>query len=329
MAAEQSGNKSQSLLDELRTEFPRVWREIPDKWLFLVLLAAWLSVFHVVGNPTFGYHNTPSLLGWMYGTYVVPNSDDGHGLLIPFVVLGLLWWKREELSSVPKGVWLFGLVLLTGCVALHLTGYLIQQPRVSIVAMLTGIWVLAAIVWGWPLGRAMLFPMVLLVFCVPIGTLADPLTVPLRQLSTDIAVGISRGVLGIPVLQKGVLITDPQGRYHYEVAAACSGIRSLITLFAVNTIYAFLTFKAPWKRLVVIAFALPLALLGNVIRLVGIIVAAEAFGQTAGQVAHDWFGFVTFALALLALAAAGRWLRDPDGPAASPTEPLLAPGGSP
>jgi exosortase len=216
------------------------------------------------------------------------------------------------------------LVLLAGCVVLHLTGYLIQQPRVSIVAMLAGIWVLAAIVWGWPLGRAILFPMVLLVFCVPIGTLAEPLTVPLRQVSTDISVGISRGLLGIPVQQQGVLIKDPLGRYHYEVAAACSGMRSLITLFAINSIYAFLTFRTRWKRLLVITLALPLALLGNVIRLVGIVVAAEAFGQEAGHVAHDWFGFVTFALALAALAAAGHWLKEPNSPL---PQPATADGG--
>jgi exosortase/archaeosortase family protein len=66
-----------------------------------------------------------------------------------------------------------------------------------------------------------------------------------------------------------------------------------------------------------VALALPLALAGNVVRLVTIILAAEAFGQRIGELVHESMGFVTFALALLLLFAIGHWLREP-GPAVGP-----------
>ena len=319
---EAPSTQNKNLLEEIREQFPSVWREIPDKRLFFGLLGAWLLLFHLAGNATYGYFATGSLIEWMYRIYTAANSDDGHGMLIPFVILALLWWKRDELRMVPKSLWPAGLGLLVVCMTLHVFGYLAQQPRASIVAMLGGIWVLMAMVWGWRLGVATLFPMVLFIFCVPVGTLAEPLTVPLRQLSTDIAVGVSRHLLGIPVLQTGVQIVDPQGRYHYEVAAACSGIRSLMTLFALTAIYGFVTFRTGWKRALTVAIALPLALVGNVLRLVGIVVTAEAFGSDAGEIAHDWLGFLTFALAITVLIALGWWLREPDS-----SSPGATPGG--
>ena len=308
--------------DAFRAEFPSVWRGMADKPLFLGLLVAWLALFHFLGNSTFGYVASPSVFQWMYVAYTIPNSEDSHGLLIPWVVLALLWWKREELAAVPRASWPAGLILLLGLLGLHVIGYLIQQPRVSIVAMLAGIYVLMAVVWGWRLAWAAAFPFGLMVFCVPVGTLADPLTVPLRQISTDISVFTVKHLLGIPVVQVGVQIIDPKGGYHYEVAAACSGIRSLVTLFALTSIYGFISFRTPWKRALMVFIAAPLALLGNVIRLVGIVIAAEAFGQKAGELVHDWFGFLTFALALAVMIALGNWLREPaDSPPAPQPQP--------
>jgi exosortase len=297
--------------DRFRDEFLALWRRLPDKGLFFGLLGVWMLLFLFLGNSTFGYVDSPSLFMWMHNAYSYPNSEDSHGYLIPAVVLALFWWKREQLMAVPKGVWGPGLVFLGLSIVLHIGGYLIQQPRVSIVAMFAGGYALLALVWGWPFAKASFFPYVLFGFCVPLGGLLDPITVPLRQVSTDLAVFASRNMLGIPILQDGVQIIDPQGHYAYEVAAACSGIRSLITFLALTTIYGFVSFTTPWKRLVIVSLTLPLALAGNVIRLLAIIVAAEAFGQKAGHFVHEWFGFVSFLMALAVMLGVGHWLREP------------------
>jgi exosortase len=305
----------------LRQELLAVWEQLSDKGMLFGLLAAWLALFHFFGNPTMGYINTPSLFRWLWNVYTASSvgggvvaklmdADDGYCVLIPFLVLGLFWSRRKALLEVRRYVWWPGLVLLGAAVLLHVFAFLVQQPLVSMVAMLGGVYVLVALVWGRHFAVASFFPMVLLVFCVPLGSLAEPVTVPLRQVSADISVFTVRNILGIDVIQRGVQIMDSRGHYHYEVAAACSGIRSLITLFALTTIYGFLTFRKPWKRLLIIALTIPLTLLGNVTRLVCIIVASEAFGHGAGEFVHDWFGFITFAMAMGAMFAVGYWLRE-------------------
>jgi exosortase len=140
----------------------------------------------------------------------------------------------------------------------------------------------------------------------------DTVTLPLRQVSTDIAVTIASTGLGIDVIQDGVRIMDPAGTYQYEVAAACSGIRSLVSLAALTTIYGFVNFHTWWKPWLFMALAIPLAIVGNIIRLTMIIVGTEAFNTSVGMFIHEWFGFVTFAVALGVVLALGAWLRDED-----------------
>jgi exosortase/archaeosortase family protein len=80
---------------------------------------------------------------------------------------------------------------------------------------------------------------------------------------------------------------DPKGHYQYDVAAACGGIRSLIVTVMLAIVFGFTVFKAAWKRLLLIALAVPLAVAGNVLRLLLIIIAAEWGGQSAGASVHD------------------------------------------
>jgi exosortase len=296
-----------SVLQELAV----CWRQMPDKGLFLLLLAAWTTLFHVWGNATFGVFGrpTPSLFEW---TYLVYNSseDDFHGFLVLPGVLVLLFLKRDELLALPKRIWWPAFVLIVMAAALHVAGYLVQQPRVSIVAYFLGVYGLTGLVWGWGWMRATFFPMFLFAFCVPLGAVSDPLTFPLRIVVTKLSVFISRVLLGIPVLQDGVQIFSPTGGFRYEVAAACSGIRSLISLLALATIYAFLSFKPNWRRLAMMASSVPLAVLGNTFRLVVVIIAGEAFGQEAGMAIETKFGFVTFLFAMVGVFVLGWWMRE-------------------
>jgi exosortase len=277
------------ILDRFQTELVAAWGRLPNKFFFLVLLAGWLTLFQFFGNSTFGYFHTPSLLKWAYGVWADPNPEtaEPQGLWIPFVVLGLFWWKRNELLALPLRIWWPGLFMVALALGLHLVAYVIQQPRISIVALFAGLYGLMGLVWGRKLIRASLFPFFLFVFCIPLGTLADFITVPLQILVCRIVEFVSHHLLGIGVVRAGTQLFDSMGRYQYEVAAACSGIRSLISIGTISVIGAFVFFRAWWRRGLLIASAVPLAILGNALRLLTIIITAEVGGQSAGNYVHE------------------------------------------
>jgi exosortase len=293
-----------------KEEFLRVWHLFPDKGVFFALFAAWTLLFQFYGNSTFGYVDTQSMFGWLKYSYGV-TPDDEHGALIPIVVAVLLWWKREELLSSPKNYNWSPIIFVLLAIALHWVGFVIQQVRFSIVAYFLGLYGWIGMVWGWKFMRAIFFPYFLFAFCIPISTLAEFITFPLRMIVAVSSVGIAQG-LGIDVIRDGSRIFDAENTYQYDVAPACSGIRSLIALLALTTIYGFVTFRKAWKRILMVLIAAPLAVIGNVIRITSVIIAGEAFGKKAGLFVHDWFGFVTFLVAIVVVMLLGYVLREPE-----------------
>ena len=271
--------------DELRS----YWRRLPNKAVFFPLLAAWLLLFEYLGNSTIGYINTPSLLLWMYNAYNTksPAADDGHGFLIPFLVLGLFWWKRRELVQAVRGAWLPGLLILGCGIVAHVTGYLVQQPKISIVGLFVGIYGLMGLAWGWRWLRASFFPFFLFAFMVPLGSQTESITFPLRLFVTKLVAFICDDILGISVICEGTQLYDGMRTYQYEVAPACGGIKSLITVGVASIVCAYVFLKRPGNRLLLVAAALPLAVIGNTVRLLIIVFAAELFGQKGGNAAHE------------------------------------------
>lgn len=298
--------KSPGFLDELRES----WQALPYKGFFFGILAAWLALFHFIGNSTLGYVNTPSLMAWMWDIYNAANSDDGHGILIPFAVAGLFWWKRKEILATPYKTWWPGIIIIALGLALHVLGFLVQQPRISIVGMFLGIYGLIGLTWGLGWMKVTFFPFVLFVFCMPVGGYVESVTFPLRLFATNITYAISHGIFGLDIIKKGTQLFDAKGAYSYDVAAACSGIRSLISLLALTTIYGMMTFKKNWKRLLVISMAVPLAVASNVLRLTLIVIGAEIFGQETGNFIHDWSGFLTYVVAIGGMLIMGAWLGE-------------------
>ena len=299
-----------SLAEEVRS----TWRQLPDKTLFFVLLAAWLLLFHFLGNGTLGYINTPSLLNWMYTAYTLksPIADDGHAVLIPLVVVGLLWWKRRELLALPLRTWWPGLLLLAAALLLHIIGYAIQQPRVCITALLAGIYALVGLVWGPAFLRSSFFPFFLFAFMVPLGSLTEPATFPLRLLVSKGVALICQHLLALDVVCSGTQLINGMHTYQYDVAPACSGIRSLVAIAAIAIIYAFTMFQTAWPRVLLMASAIPLAIIGNTFRMLVIVLAAEFGGQGAGNRAHEssFWSLLPYVPAILGLVLLGRWLEN-------------------
>jgi exosortase len=283
-------DEPQSLAEDLQRvpqEARRLWEHLPDKLLFGLLLALWGGLFHFLGNSTIGYVKTTSLFGWTH--YVLSTSEaDSLGLYIPFLVAGFIYWKRQELIDVPKQRWWPGVTLVALGLLLHCMGYLVQQSRVSIVGFFLGLYGLMGMVWGWRWLTVIFFPFCLFIFCVPLATETERITFPMRLYASQITAFICRSILGMEdLILNGTQLLDAKGRYQYEIAAACSGIKSLSATLAISVIGGFVFFRSFWRRSVTFLAAFPLAVLGNVLRLSAIIVASGAFGRQAGQFVHD------------------------------------------
>jgi exosortase len=302
---------------EPRREFYSGWQQLPNKTYFFTLLIAWLALFQFLGNSTFGYSHGSSLFGWMLMAYNSQgvSGDDAYGNLIPFLVAGLFWWKRNELLALPLKIWPPALLIIGFGLLMHIASYVIQEPRLSIVAMFVGIYGLTGLAWGPAWLRHSVFPFFLFIFCVPTAVVLEPITFPLRILVSTLVEWIAHYILGIGVLRMGTQLFDPLGTYQYDVAAACSGIRSLTAIFLFATVCGFVIFRSPGKRLLIMALAIPFAILGNLLRMLLIIIAAVMGGQEWGNYVHEstLISLVPYLPVFLGLLLVVRWLEDKTG----------------
>jgi len=288
------------------------------------LFAAWVALVQWLGSSTFGYISTPSLLHWMYNSYTARFTEDSQGTLIPIVVLVLFYQKRKALLALPLRTWWPGLLLLAGACLLHVTGYVVQQQRLSVIAFFLGIYGIMGVAWGPEFLRKSFFPFFLFGFCIPMGGMLTSVSFPLRVMVSQIVALVGQ-VMGIDVVRDGTRLLGGEGRFEYDVAAACSGIRSLIATVAIATIYAFIAFRRPWKRLVLLASAFPLAVAGNVFRMLIIVLAGAWRGQAAGAYVHEssFWGLLPYLPPIIGMLLLGRWMgeEEPDQDTA-PAKPV-------
>jgi exosortase len=323
MTAQDNGRPS--LFAEFLQEFPGVWKAIPEKGLFVALFGCWLLFFDFLGNSTLGYLNSRSLFAWAIYAYD-GSDDDKHGYLIPFLVLSLLWWKRKELATLQARLWLGGIWVVAAALLLHFVGYFVQQTRASLAAFFLGIYGIMGLVWGPKILRATFFPMCLFAFAIPLNTLAETVTFPLRVLATKASCFVAGNVLGIEVIRAGTQITNKAGTFQFEVAAACSGMRSLTAVLALCTIYGFTQFRGMGRRVAMILAAFPLAIAANIARLLTIIIVSEAFGQRYGMMVHDsaWFSLLPYIPAIVGVIVLGHFLKERN-PAEKVEEDVMPP----
>ena len=126
----------------------------------------------------------------------------------------------------------------------------------------------------------------LFVFSIPLQAHLNFILFPLRLLVCWL-VEMAAHILGINVIRHGTQLMDPSGHYGYDVVAACGGMRSLIAIFLLATVIAFGTLRGPGKRIFLMALAVPFSVLGNMLRLLAIIIAAEMGGQKTGDYVHE------------------------------------------
>ncbi len=279
---------------------------VPSRWPALGCAVAGFAVFQFCGNATLGYIHTRSLFWWWGSQWFDPGAECEHGILI-LAIAGWLFWRNLR-SVEGRGSRVEGLeppstldarrstLAMLGGLALHLLGYAVQQTRLSVMALLLFTWGVLALAGGRRWGRAAAFPLAFLVFALPLNVLDTP-GFYLRMGVIDTACAAARAI-GLEVVRSGTQLFSPDGRYQYDVAAACSGIRSLLALSALSLLVGYLNFRSWWIRAVLLLLCAPYAFLANVVRILAIVVAAQWFGQRAGTLVHESFGFLVFVIVL-------------------------------
>ncbi len=286
-----------------------------------VIVAFLFAMFHFLGNTVAEAGGRSAFL-WMYARWQdkisFGGADYSHGFLIPFVSAWAIWYKRHDLMSAPRTINASGLVLIVLALLLHWVGAKMQQTRVSLGALVLLLWAFPLYFCGWRFARHLVFPVSYLVFCIPLNFL-DVIAFPLRIFATDMSVAVLHG-LGIDVVQVGSSIRafDAMGaeRWGVDVANPCSGLRSLLAMTALTAVYAYVTQRTLVKQWVLFLSSIPLAIAGNVVRIIFIGLIAESFGErVAVGLVHDYSGYVVFTVAILLMVSVGsalnadfRWL---------------------
>jgi EpsI family protein len=283
-----------------------------------VCLAAGAAVFQFYGNANHGYIDTSSLFYWWGYQWVNADSETQHGILILLLSAWLFMRNLRATAREPEdsrsvaGRWTRAAAAMAGGLALHAVGFAVQQARVSILALLLFAWGVLVLAGGRRWGRAAAFPLAFMVFALPLNAL-DSVGFWLRMGVINASAGLAHAA-GIGVLQNGTQLVAPDGRYQYDVAAACSGVRSLMALAALSLLVGYLTFRPWWLRAGVLLLCVPFTYLGNLARISSIIFAAQWGGQRWGERAHDVMGYGVFIIVLGGVLAAVGVLQRVTGP---------------
>ncbi|MDO9711925.1 exosortase A [Paracraurococcus lichenis] len=229
-------------------------------------------------------------------------------LVLP--IAGWLAWTRRDrligliLQPMPQAALL---ALPAGLAWLAADRLGIMEGRQF--AALGMVWILMLAVLGWRICRAMATALLYLVFLVPFGTFA----VPTLQGITASLVGIGLQFTGVPHYIDSLVIETPAG--NFLVAEACAGLRFLIATLAFGALYAFVMFRSPGRRLVVMALALAVPIIANGLRALGIVLLGQYFGSAEAAAAdHILYGWIFFSIVLLLLILAGLPFRQDGAP---------------
>jgi len=244
-----------------------------------------------------------------------------HGFLILPICVYLAWRQRAKAAETKVEPDFRGLLLVALSAAAWLVGkatgtLLIQE--MSLVMMAQSIFLT---IYGWPMWRTFMFPLLYMFFAVPVGIEIVP---QLQAITAALAVSLIRDI-GIPVFNDGNIISIPSGTFY--VAEECSGVRFLTASIAVGALFAGITYRAWWRRALFMALAATVPIAANGFRAFGIIwltyVTNNEIAHGVDHITYGWifFTFVTFVI--LAIGASFREKID-TGSVASPASHQVA-----
>lgn len=239
------------------------------------------------------------------------NDNYSHGFFIPLISGYMVYALREELGriAVRPANWGF-IVLLAGLGQLYVarvgSEYFLQ--RTSLILVLLG---MVLFLWGKELTRKLLLPIGYLLFMVPIPTIIwNKIAFPMQLFSSAVTERVIQAI-GLPVFREGNVLHLAQTTL--EVVDACSGLRSLTTMFALAAALAWFSDFATWKKWLLFFAAAPVAIFANIVRLTATAGLASVYGAKVAQgFLHDFSGLFTFVFGLALLVLTSKILQEKD-----------------
>ena len=228
------------------------------------------------------------------------NSNFSHGFIVPLFSGFVIWQERSRLARVnPQPSW-SGLVLVglgLGVLVVGQLGAELFLSRFSLLIVLAGLTVLLL---GWKFFRAILFPWAFLLLMIPPPAIIfNQITFPLQLLASKIA-STTLPWMGVPVLREGNIIGLAAMRL--EVAEACSGIRSLMSLTTLAVIYGYLMERRISIRILLALAAVPIAVAANSLRVVGTGLLVQYWDPDKAEgFFHEFQGWLVFVASLVML----------------------------
>jgi exosortase len=236
------------------------------------------------------------------------DSDYSHGFLIPFISAYIIWTNREKIFTIrikPDNLGLLVLFIGLSLYLLGITGAEFFTMRFSLIPVILGI---VYYLCGREMVKSVLLPVGFLVCMIPIpAILFNLVAFPLKLLAANIATNVIQ-FINIPVIRDGNIIhlTD----LSLEVADACSGIRSLMSMIALGVAYAYIFEKNMLKRMILVLCIVPITIVTNVARVTGTGILSHYVGPAAAQgFFHEFAGIVVFLVAFAMFISVAAILR--------------------
>ncbi len=230
-----------------------------------------------------------------------------HGFLIFPISAYLIWIKRDKILAIAPSPSAWGVAALVGLGLLWLVSDSVEALVVSQYALVAMVPALVWAVLGYRVFMSMLFPLLFLLFAVPVG---DFLLAPMMSFTADFTVTALR-LTGIPVFREGNFFTVPSGSW--SVVEACSGLRYLIASLTLGCLFSYLTYRSLWRRVVFIGLSIVVPIIANGLRAYMIVMIGHlSNNRLATGVDHVIYGWVFFGFVMMLLFWIGAKWREPD-----------------
>lgn len=245
---------------------------------------------------------------WMVGRWMAPGSYYSHGFLIPFMSGYLIWKKRGQIVlDTSKGAGSGLILVLGGLFVLLLSSFwqIYFTGAAAFLLVLTGTLVY---LYGWKLLGTLWFPVLFLVFMLPIPlVLVADISLSLKLLAAKAAMKLIE-MMGIIAIREGSYIHLKTGTM--IVGDVCSGLRSLIALLAFGAFFSYISNLSNFKKILLFICSVPIAWIANIVRIMTLTLIANSFGvDAASGFVHDASGIFIFVIAFIMLFGVEKILK--------------------